>query len=99
MVWHSVVLPGTHTVTVVYSVLMLLLLGPALTVTANTFDAGATVVVVEEPESGLDPPQEAMARVSRRDRAQPAIRWNAAINAAHPRKHRRAALEANTPVP
>ena len=68
MVWHWVVLPGTHTVTVVYRVLTALLLGPESTVTDATFDAGATGVV-EEPES--EPPQETMPRVNITDRQRP----------------------------
>ena len=53
MVWQFVVLPGTHTVTVVNRVLMsgLVLVGPASTTTPTTFEP----VGVELPEEPLDP--------------------------------------------
>src|SRR5450755_3582321 len=38
MVWQFVVLPGTHTVTVVYRVLTVLLAGPESTTTLTTFE-------------------------------------------------------------
>src|ERR1700677_4854507 len=72
MVWQ-VVVPGTHTVTVVYRVLMAFTpVGPALTVTLATFEAGVTVPVPDEldPSPGRSPPpQEITAR--HRKNAQP----------------------------
>src|SRR5260370_41119647 len=55
MVWHSVVLPGTQTVTVANSVLTLLLFGPASTMTDNTFEGGGVDITAAPPPP---PPQE-----------------------------------------
>ena len=63
MVWQ-VVVPGTHTVTVVYSVLMAGLessLGPPLTTTLTTFEAGVTGPPPEDPATVLPPPHESVA--------------------------------------
>jgi hypothetical protein len=49
MVWQFVVLPGTHTVTVVNSVLTVLLAGPELTTTLATLEPVVVVVVVVVP--------------------------------------------------
>src|ERR1035438_2135321 len=56
MDWHCVVLPGTHTVTVVKRVLTLLPAGPPLTTTLATFELG--VIGVLGVDSELPPPQD-----------------------------------------
>src|ERR1700678_3340251 len=57
MVWQFVVLPGTHTVTVVNRVLMsgLVLVGPASTTTPTTFEPVGVELPEEPPEEPLDP--------------------------------------------
>ena len=65
MVWHCVVLPGTHTVTVVYSVLTegpASPAGPPSTTTDSTLDtAGAFTVTVAD--CAALPPAPAQVRV------------------------------------
>src|SRR5450755_4280667 len=97
MVWHSVVLPGTHTVTVVYKVLTASLEGPASTTTDTTFDAAGTVVLPEEPEAGLEspPPHETVARLNTNARPPLSARLNLSISATHPGRHRPVGLAAN----
>src|SRR5258706_11583674 len=58
MGWQLVVLPGTQTVTVVYSVLTLLLLGPASTMTETTFEAVGGTGVGTTLAPPPPPPQE-----------------------------------------
>src|SRR6266404_1448182 len=64
MVWQLVVLPGTHTVTVVNSVLTLRLFGPASTTTETTFEGGGGGVGVT-PAPSPPPPQETNTRLEK----------------------------------
>src|ERR1019366_4506206 len=103
MVWHSVVLPGMHTVTVVYKVLTvdaLALSGPASTVTATTFDAAAIVVTPEELGATVPPPpppHDTVARLNSIASPPPNARLNLSINATHPETPRPGPLAANKP--
>src|SRR6266567_7459769 len=92
MVWHEVVLPGTQTVTVVYSVLTLLLFGPASTMTETTFEgfvgAGVGTTLAPPPP----PPQETNARLDRPISPAATIWATFRISVSRPRKFRAARL-------
>src|SRR5450631_3683670 len=88
MVWHSVVLPGTQTVTLVNSVLTLLLFGPASTTTDATL-VGAGVDTTLAPPLP-PPPQETNERLERQISPAAIMRTRFRISGSHPRKFRAA---------
>src|ERR1700682_1577192 len=95
MVWHEVVLPGTQTVTVAYSVLTLLLFGPASTMTATSLvgvggvGVGTTLAPPPPP-----PPQETNERPARPMSAAATMWASFRISVSRPRRFRAARLAA-----
>jgi hypothetical protein len=81
MTWQSVVLPGTHTVTVVYRVLTVLLAGPESTTTLTTFDpVGAGLPGDNELPPPPPPPHESADRHNAAHAPKRSVRVNAAAD-------------------
>src|ERR1700733_7796415 len=101
MVWHSVVLPGTQTVTLVKSVLTLppVAVGPPSTTTPATWGA-AVPGEAEDPDPELPPPpQESNVNAKAQARPERSIRINPATSGCRPKTCRPAALAVDMHVP
>src|SRR5258707_8553509 len=92
MVWQLVVLPGTQTVTVVYSVLRLLLLGPASTMTETTFEGFVGTGVGTTLAPPPPPPQETNARLESPISLAATMLATLRISVSRPRRYRAARL-------